>query len=625
MPGPEDMPGLGATPGVEASAFAKAIDAIISSSRSAAERLEDLNKEIKGIADNGSADDWETAAKAYAKLGRTAKAVDAHSKSLAAQTEELKASSAAELARMSALQRARAAAARGGIETREETVRHHREIGSIQQKAFGRTAADHRAAATALAANGGIFGAARHAITAKGFREAEGGKNPLGPLISGLQELKPELAGLASGMAFALGGFMLLVEMLKTVSADAKDAASSGVELGYNWKTAAAYGAQFGQQATLARMRAGGSMSQSAQMALIQSAYQTMGLGGATGTQYGQAAGGGAGGRNQLRAGLIGFATDVGLAGTYFGMGAAEAVKLASSLGALAHSGLPQTERAFTALMATAQALGVPIEALKAMFGEIAKMSDFGGGANSAKLFAAQTNQIGAALADLAKNGAEGFKNLDSSKLADLGQRLVHSILAVDPTRVLAMTMRPGQSFESGLGSLLGDNQFGLQLSAVRRMSANMSGAPKNTAALGLAMQMGIGGDLRQKEEMGRYVQSLLGSKGMTDAKLAAMLTEKAGNDIQRKFSAASSTGAMIAAGADPMATIANYLADILRMITELAVMIMSSKLLKFGGSDFGAAQADVTREYHDVARARAGDQARAHGGGYGVVAGRHT
>lgn len=399
-----------------------------------------------------------------------------------------------------------------------------------------------------------------------------GGKNAA--LADKLASLTGAIFPTIEAVVGLVSAFVVLGEIISITSQNALDASKSGFELGNSLTEAAGAGAAYG----LAVDRAtnfGTSMSQDQLTQYLQTARGLGVFGGAgTGKAYTASLDMGEGDRNDLRLKAVAFTAALVQAGSALGVSGQESVKFGTQIMALSHSSFASGERNFYRMASSAEKLGITMDPLMGMFGALAEKADFAG--ESGDRLVSQVLSVTSALQYMGSKGFEGFKNLDPEKMQAVGQSIIQMMMGMSDSRVAALTMKPGQTWEETLHAAASGNQFKLRrdaiLNAMQMSGANIKkpGSITDTQAQMLASLSGVQGDLGMQTKMGHYLASLAAT-GRGNLDISSQMAKM----YDSKFSESKSIGELTIAGADPMQALGAIMKDVLKVLVELTEVVI--------------------------------------------------
>ena len=402
---------------------------------------------------------------------------------------------------------------------------------------------------------GGIWQGAVAKLKSNGAAAAES--------VGGFFGTTGETMELLAGAAAVLGGvFIALKYAIEGSSQSALDAAKAGNELSFSLG-AVGDGAEFAMKTNSAAAMTYG-LSSSALLGLLatNNKYASSLFG--TGEAYLSVISKGEGYRNEVRNQTVDFVGRQAAVGAALGLTADESVKMGSELGALSRSGIKPTREGFMAASLEAKRLGLSIDAtLKPTMMWAEAIADSGDGALVA---ARKTLQVTSAIEALGNANELGFKNMNPAEMSKLAEGFSKLMTSMEPTRLAALSMKPGESFENVLGDLGGNtSKSGLMDAAIKNamsmVGAKVGTALTNTQALTLGSILGgDSSDLVGTQKIGR-----LAARTQSVGQVRGAVADQ----LDQKYNAAESVGAGLSQGADVTGMMAAYLKGILDIMID--------------------------------------------------------
>jgi hypothetical protein len=370
-----------------------------------------------------------------------------------------------------------------------------------------------------------------------------------------------------SSMALAAGGaaaiFMAFKAVLERTAASAVNASKAGAELDFSsYFGAIGSAAEFATRTTTMRTMSMYGVSEDALTSLLDTNNRYNSSLIASGGSYMNAIAGSEAYRNEVRLQTVDFVGAQAAVGTAMGLTTEESVELASKLSSASRSGIKPTQQAFMASAVEAKRLGLGIQAVinpTILWAEA--IADSGEGAMVASR---KTREVTSAVQALGEAQALGFKNLNPAQMAKFTDGFTKLMANMEPTRLAALTMQPGESFNSILGRVT-EGGSAMYEGAIKN-AMNMIGATKgqkisNEQALTLGSILGAdASDLVGTQKIGR-IAAATQDIGQVRGSMASQMDSK--------YNAAEGVGANLLRNNDMLGTMAAYMKGILDILID--------------------------------------------------------
>lgn len=417
-----------------------------------------------------------------------------------------------------------------------------------------------------------------------------------------------QTGGQMAAMAGPMGAFILAMALLKKVvegsSQAAADAAKTGLGSAQGYTAAIAAGAQF-NNALMAAVPLSVKLRSELQEALVSSRGE---FGFSLIEKRGEATSAMGLSAEQLmsrRRAIVQAAADIMFIGKAYGISGDEAVKAGSALAAVANPSNPRgTTYSMFAMADYANRLGLPMNKLMETFSAFSDVTMNSG--TSLETATRQTMAFYESI-DRAARLTPTLSNMSDFRKQQEAKALAASIAGIDEKVLMAINMKPGQTFSSSIRGLLGptgESSIAGRQNAILELMKQQNLIPsgpgdkdREAKAFALASMLGVQGKPTDLVRMGTEIGTFAQTKGMTNETLASRMQDLQARNIDDAINSSKSVGQKVAMGTDIMDVIAGLLENILNTLRNGITVHM------FGGgrSEPTAAPPPTSASYQDV------------------------